>query len=1272
MVSETPLQQPPVVTQSVSASASDYSSPMPALDMPRNPNGGSPVTDTVRRLHPIEHSNSRHSSPLRSSPAPVLSTSPAMHELHPSSTHGPPMSDMPSNSLLGSTLPYRSPVTTSIPVRVSPPYERQRDAATQSPQASTVTPSSSGNPSAGGYRPLNVKDALTYLDQVKVKFADQPDVYNRFLDIMKDFKSQAIDTPGVIERVSTLFKGYPALISGFNTFLPPGYRIECSVDAYERDIIKVTTPSGVTSTTHGEPLNLPSDTPMTADAPPPPPPPSHYYPHLSTSIPYHPSSMSYDVTNRGTSRNVDPPPIPAPLLPIYHHHTSSPQAQPSQINGMSETDASSNRRVPVEFNHAINYVNKIKNRFAADPEIYKQFLEILQTYQKEQKPIQEVYAQVQELFNGATDLLTEFKQFLPDTSASQPMAGSVLFGGVSSKDNIGKRKRGGLAATAGSVSKNLKRSKLLHKPDIQLSDVRSDINPDFDFDGPNFAADETEFFDRVKKHINNKSNYLLFLKMLHLFSEQRIDHNELIDRLGNLIGDNKELYDKLKTLVGYDGTDCIIENIPATSVKYDLSRCKINGVSYRRLPREWRNDVCSARDSLCKEVLNDAYVLRPLWSRENARYVTKKRNPYEDAMNRTEEERYDYDLNIESNLSTIALLEPIAKRLSTMTEEEKAELRLPVGLGGPSKTIYQSVIKKIYGKTRAADVIRSLHENPSVAVPIILTRLRQKDDEWRKAQRQWNKVWREIETRNYFRSLDYQGLSFKKMDKKIISTKELIEEIEGSSEMQDLSISASRHGRDRQLLYSFEDRPLFRDVTRLLYSFLERQTLYTVDECELMRSFIEVFIPALFDIPDIQPDMDLSEQESEESRLRQSDDSETEIMSASAQRSSGRGRGFSKRSTTRRKKPLNNRKSRRRRGYTPKEEVQDDSADVPDPSVEEDDAETGIVSKDADNDTVTDTAPSISDYPAAVPVNSVDDELVRDSLFYFFGNDHFYCFLRLYQIIYDRLGKMKALDAEYKSDIEKEKKANKTLMEIGVMNKQYHGIEIDGDRGYYRTMHNIIDRFFEGEVDHQIFEECIRYLYGNQGYFIFPIGKLMVAIMRQMHFIIADKSTQEILDLMKKTNEAERVTSEILKQYQSTVKRMIGDDEKLYKFTFNYQDRILSIQMATSGTAAEKTKEMEDYNAYVSEFFNWAEATPGIQMNELRRPFLARNRTIGSIDEPRRMDRLEYNICPSTYRLFYVNHTEDMLFRKRDTDMTDNEGKPVTFPFHQRNIKILS
>ncbi len=74
-------------------------------------------------------------------------------------------------------------------------------------------------------RQLKVEDALQYLEKVKLQFGDKPKIYNQFLDIMKNFKSQAIDTPGVINKVSDLFKGHNELILGFNTFLPAGHKI---------------------------------------------------------------------------------------------------------------------------------------------------------------------------------------------------------------------------------------------------------------------------------------------------------------------------------------------------------------------------------------------------------------------------------------------------------------------------------------------------------------------------------------------------------------------------------------------------------------------------------------------------------------------------------------------------------------------------------------------------------------------------------------------------------------------------------------------------------------------------------------------------------------------------------------------------------------------------------------------------------------------------------------------------------------------------------------
>lgn len=43
--------------------------------------------------------------------------------------------------------------------------------------------------------------------------------------------SARINTSEIVKRVPTLFRGYDYLIKGFNAFLPPAYRIECSGEA---------------------------------------------------------------------------------------------------------------------------------------------------------------------------------------------------------------------------------------------------------------------------------------------------------------------------------------------------------------------------------------------------------------------------------------------------------------------------------------------------------------------------------------------------------------------------------------------------------------------------------------------------------------------------------------------------------------------------------------------------------------------------------------------------------------------------------------------------------------------------------------------------------------------------------------------------------------------------------------------------------------------------------------------------------------------------------
>ena len=54
---------------------------------------------------------------------------------------------------------------------------------------------------------------------------DKKHTYDEFLEIMKEFKAQRLDTEGVIKRVKTIFAGHIDLILGFNQFLPRGHEI---------------------------------------------------------------------------------------------------------------------------------------------------------------------------------------------------------------------------------------------------------------------------------------------------------------------------------------------------------------------------------------------------------------------------------------------------------------------------------------------------------------------------------------------------------------------------------------------------------------------------------------------------------------------------------------------------------------------------------------------------------------------------------------------------------------------------------------------------------------------------------------------------------------------------------------------------------------------------------------------------------------------------------------------------------------------------------------
>lgn len=234
-----------------------------------------------------------------------------------------------------------------------------------SPPSAPQGPTQQQSPGSSFQR-LKVEDALSYLDLVKYRFGEKPQVYNDFLDIMKEFKSQSIDTPGVITRVSNLFKGFPDLIVGFNTFLPPGYKIEVQKNdqGYAFHVsLSVPSPTGnsipdpqqqkpaMILSGHGTIIH--SNVPLSQTTALPPVQPVSTLPaHVPTvpQAPNNPPVLHHNSTYGGSSS-------------IHNNsgHNTLTLSAVNQALQQGHNDTPQNQ--PVEFNHAINYVNKIKVRF---------------------------------------------------------------------------------------------------------------------------------------------------------------------------------------------------------------------------------------------------------------------------------------------------------------------------------------------------------------------------------------------------------------------------------------------------------------------------------------------------------------------------------------------------------------------------------------------------------------------------------------------------------------------------------------------------------------------------------------------------------------------------------------------------------------------------------------------------------------------------------------------------------------------------------------------
>lgn len=930
-------------------------------------------------------------------------------------------------------------------------------------------------------------------------------------------------------------------------------------------------------------------------------------------------------------------------------------------------------------------------------------MEILQTYQRESKPIQDVYSQVTHLFKTAPDLLEDFKQFLPESAAQAKAAerarqqaeenavmsnvrneGGGMYGSPVmnrdptmgtpshgrglppvgnfaptpiSKDN--KRKRNERQGTAGSLmegangatgkapigahpSKRVKGQMgvrdMVQQPPQSPTLIPALPAPIAPTTTSAATSEELGFFDRAKKAIANKNTMNEFLKLCNLFSQDLIDRSTLVYRARSFIGGHPELMKWFNDFVGYDEREVNVDNkarIPTGRVS--LSNCRGLGPSYRLLPKRERQKPCSGRDELCNSVLNDEWASHPTWASEDSGFIAHRKNVHEEGLHRIEEERHDYDYNIEACSRTIQLLEPLAQQLRRMSDADQHAFKLPPGLGGQSETIYKRVIMKLYGRDKGHEVIEQLHRQPYQVIPVLLNRLKERLETWKMAQREWEKVWREQTQKMFWRSLDHQAVNAGRNDKRQFQTKQLQTDISNIYDaMRKQENAAPGALRKPQMTFQIDDMETLVDATVLVLAHVDYSL---APDHPRLNGFIKEFVPLFFGMDEIAFRAQLQARLGDTPPNEAADD----LVSGAEDSGSGRGRkGAGKNGNL-----LRTALGAGRGGKIGRKDREDSTASgsrasTPDVASNAGDDDIAMdITDDAEGKASQSTARwfehPVDDNASQRQSNVDPNEAHKRHNYRLWANTPMYCFIRMFVILYERLAKLKAAEAEAR-DVVTNGLKTKPANDLGIIDKVPTDFfsEVGPTANFYLQMLAKFEDFLRGDIEFLDIEETLRRYYLQSGYHLYAFEKMIQAIGRFGISVLngegKDKSW-EIYQLFKRDRTKDTTTAPQQADYRKAVEKMIREGD-LYKIDY--------VSLISSGGSIHIANDIQDqpqgkmdiylarkdspsyfddglspldqenrWRSYIATF-QTVDPTDGVDQSKISLPFLYRNmRTVG-------------------------------------------------------------
>lgn len=187
--------------------------------------------------------------------------------------------------------------------------------------------------------------------------------------------------------------------------------------------------------------------------------------------------------------------------------------------------------------------------------------------------------------------------------------------------------------------------------------------------------------------------------------------------------------------------------------------------SYSKLPDKYPSIISTGRYGPTQDEINDQWFTVGRGS-EDYSFKVMRRNIFEDALFKCEDERFELDININNLSSAISLLQQIQRDAAAAADRED-EYKIPEKTMASPKLI---PIRKVFAEA-AVTLIAKMQVAPLQVIPVLVSGLTQKYDELILKKRDYNRIWRDICEKNYSKSLDHKSFYFKQAERKLTNTK---------------------------------------------------------------------------------------------------------------------------------------------------------------------------------------------------------------------------------------------------------------------------------------------------------------------------------------------------------------------------------------------------------------------------------------------------------------------------------------------------------------------